>query len=461
MALNAQSTAQEIVELVGGSDNVRSVTHCITRVRFVLVDESKVNDKDVEDIDGVIKVVHAGNQYQVVIGPKVEQVYDVIASMMADKAKGEVAEDDGPADADDSGAKGIGAVLDIITGIFSPFLGTFVAAGLVKALAVMLSSFGLLDAASSTYAILNAVGDGLFQFLPIILGFSAGEKFGVNKWVTAAIAAFLCHGDIAALSTTFADGATFCGIPVSIPGSGYLQSVIPIILSAWLQKYVEKAVKKLPDSIRGLFGNMIVLLVVGLATLLVVGPVTNLLSTLIADGLLALIDAVPIVAGFLFAGLWPILIIFGMHWAFVPVILSNFATLGYDYLFPIIVGTNFAVGGACLAIFLKSKNDKVKSVAGECVGTSWLGGITEPAIYGLLLKYRRAFISMCVACGVAGAFAAVFSMTQTAMLTVSLITLPALYAMCGLPEVIAAGIAAVVAFVLTYAWGFDDSMVEA
>ena len=459
MARDWNKVATEIVDLVGGKDNIKSVTHCITRLRFVLVDDSIPDDKKVGQVEGVIQVMRVGAQYQVVIGNHVGDAYDAVIAMMPEKAAGEVDADDGEA----APAKfGIGALLDLVTGIFTPFLAGFTAAGMMKAVAVMLSSFGILDEASSTYIIINSIGDGLFQFLPIVLAFTAADKFHTNKWVSVAIAAFLCHPNMATLSATFAEtgGPTFLGLPVIMPDSGYLQSVFPIILAVWLQSWVEKPIAKLPDTFRGLFGNMIVLFVTGTITLLVVGPVVNTISGWIASGLMWVLQVAPPVAGFLIAALWPVLIIFGMHWAFIPIVISNFGTLGYDFILPITVGTNYAVGACCLAILLKSKRQDIKETAGECLGSAWLGGITEPAIYGLLLKYKKPFAVMSLACGICGAYAAMFNMTQTALITTSVITLPAVYAMCGIHEIIAIAIAVVGAFVGTFLWGYNDKMAE-
>lgn len=455
MARDWNKLAADIVDLVGGEDNILSVTHCITRLRFRLKDESKADDEKVGQLEGVIQVIHAQGQYQVVIGTHVTDVYDAAVRLLPDKAGGEVAADDGA-----EGGKGniVGRLLDIITGIFTPFLPAFMAAGMLKAIAVMCTSFGWLDASSSTYVILNATGDGLFQFLPLFLAYTAGKKFGCNQWITMAIAAFLVHPNLVALNTTFPDGATFFGIPVQLPQSGYLSSVVPIILAAYLQSWVEKPLKRLPDIPRSLFAGVITLFVTGIATLLVVGPVANFISNDIAGALIALLNVAPVLAGFLMAGLWPVLVIFGMHWAFVPVIMSNIGTLGYDVIQPVIVGTNFAVGACCLAILVKSKNQSVRENALNCMVSAWLGGITEPAIYGLLLKYKRPFVVMALSCGICGAFAAGFGMQQATMLTTSMITLPAIYAMCGLPEIIAIAIAIVVAFVGTITFGYSDRM---
>ena len=458
MARDWNKVATEIVDLVGGKDNIKSVTHCITRLRFVLVDDSIPDDKKVGQVEGVIQVMRVGAQYQVVIGNHVGDAYDAVIAMMPEKAAGEVDADDGEA----APAKfGIGALLDLVTGIFTPFLAGFTAAGMMKAVAVMLSSFGVLDEASSTYIIINSIGDGLFQFLPIVLAFTAADKFHTNKWVSVAIAAFLCHPSMATLSATFAEtgGPTFLGLPVIMPDSGYLQSVFPIILAVWLQSWVEKPIAKLPDTFRGLFGNMIVLFVTGTITLLVVGPVVNTISGWIASGLMWVLQVAPPVAGFLIAALWPVLIIFGMHWGIIPIMISNLMTLGYDVIGPITNGTNYVIGAVVLAILLKTKKQGVRTTATECLASAWLGGITEPAIYGLLIKYKRPFVTMALSCGVSGAVTALLDVHQTGILTTSVFTLPVLGATLGVGHLVGIGAAALVGFLTTFFFGFNDKMV--
>ena len=354
----------------------------------------------------------------------------------------------------------IGKLINVISSIFMPFLGAFSAAGLMKAIAACCSSFGWLDTAGSTYIIINAIGDGLFQFLPLVIALTAADRFKCNKWISIAVAAFLCHPDIQALTTSFADagGPVFFGIPVQLPGSGYLQSVIPIILAVYLQSWVEKPMAKLPETIRGLFGGMLTLLITSVVTLLVVGPVANLVADLVAQGLLWLFDAVPIVAGFVMGALWPVMIIFGLHWSLVPVIISNMATLGSDFILPVTAGSNFAIGAAVLAVLLKTRLPKLRSLCTETLFTVWIGGISEPAIYGVLLKYKRPFAMMLVGSGVCGAFVASFGMRINALITTSFVTLPALWGACGWQEVVGIALGMVVTFALTLLIGYSDAM---
>ena len=247
-----------------------------------------------------------------------------------------------------------------------------------------------------------------------------------------AVAAFLVVPSMVGLKDAFAEagGPTLFGLPVILPDSGYLQSVFPIIFAVYLQSWIEKPVAKMPQLARDLVGNMIVLVVTSLVTLLVVGPVVNTVSSWIATGLMAILNVAPVVAGFLIAALWPVLIIFGMHWGMIPIMISNLMTLGYDVIGPITNSTNYVVGAVVLAILLKSKKQGVKATATECLASAWLGAIT-----------------------------AAVGVHQVGILTTSVLTLPILAANLGMPHMIAIALASIAGFVSTYLFAFDDSMV--
>ena len=463
MAKDWGKLAQDVVSRVGGDDNITSVTHCVTRLRFVLKDESKADDDAVSAVDGVIQVMHANGQYQVVIGPQVESAYDAVLAILPGKGSGEVAADDDDAD------KSIkDKAMDLISGIFLPMIGAMSAAGMIKALAVTLATFGLIDQASTTYTILNCIGDGVFQFLPLFLGYTAAQKLGATPFLGMAVGAFLCHPSMVSLQSDLdaaaaAAGtdpvtATLFGIPVILPAAGYLSSVVPVVLACILLAPVEKFFKRvIPEVVRGVFASMLTLLVTGVVTILAVGPVANTVSNLIAQALLAVLNAVPAIGGAAIAFAWPFLIIFGMHWAFIPVMMSNFGTLGYDMIMPLTVGTNFAVGAVLLAIFVKTKKKDLKDTCIETFVPAWLAGVTEPGIYGVLLRYRKTFLCMAIGCAVAGAIGGLMNVHQTTMITASVLTLPALYGDVGLWQVVQALAAVAVAFALTFVFGYSDN----
>lgn len=459
MATDWNKLATDVIELVGGEENITSITHCVTRLRFMLKDESKADDGQIGKLDGVIQVMHASGQYQVVIGPKVGEAYDAVVALLPGLAAGEVAVDE--AEDDKKAGFSLNSLFDIVSGIFVPFIGIFTAAGLARALVTMAVTLGWMDAESSTYVILNAIGDGVFQFLPIFIANTAAKKFKCNEWIAMGVAAFLVVPSMVGLNETFAEagGPTLFGMPVTLPDSGYLQAVFPIIFAVYLQSWLEKPVKLLPQIARDLVGNMLVLVCTSLITLLIVGPVVNTVSGWIASGLMAVLGVAPALAGFLIAALWPVLIIFGLHWGIIPIMISNLMTMGYDVIGPITNGTNYVIGAAVLAILVKTKKNSVRTTATECLASAWLGGITEPAIYGLLIKYKRPFVTMALSCGVAGAVTAILDVHQTGILTTSVFTLPVLGATLGVGHLVGIAVAAAVGFVTTFLFGFKDDMV--
>ncbi len=466
MAKDWGALASQVVELVGGESNITSVTHCVTRLRFVLKDESRANDDAVSAVDGVIQVMHANGQYQVVIGTQVEAAYDAVLAILPGKGAGSVPEDD-----DDANKSVKDKLMDLISGVFLPMITALSTGGLLKALAITLASFGVIDQASTTYTILNCMGDGVFQFLPLFLGYTAAQKLGATPFLGMAVGAFLCHPSMVSLQTNLdaaaaAAGtdpvtATLFGIPVILPGAGYLQSVVPVVLACLLLAPLERFFKRvIPEVVRSIFAPLFALLITCTVTILAVGPIANTVSNLIAQGLIALLNAVPAIGGAAIAFAWPFLIIFGMHWAFIPIMMSNFGALGYDMIMPLTVGTNLAVGAVLLAIFLKTKKKDLKDTCVETLAPAWLAGVTEPGIYGVLLRFRKTFLCMAIGCAVAGAIGGIAGVQQHAFISASLLTLPALYGDMGIWQVVQAVVAMVVAFALTFVFGYSDDAEE-
>ena len=456
MAKDYKDLASQVVEKVGGKDNIVSVTHCVTRLRFVLKDESSAVDADVKRVKGVIDVVHGNGQYQVVIGPDVEHAYDAAVALLgAGFAGGEVAaEACGP-----DNRNVFEKFSETISSIFFPFMGAFVAVGMLKAVLVLVSNFVPEFAKIGAYTILYAGADGFMRFLPFVLAVTAAEKFHANKFVAMAIVFPLLYPSIV---TAQAEGTAldFFGIPVTLVS--YATSVIPPIIIAWLLSKVEAVLKKaMNQTLFSLFGYMICIAVLVPVELIVVGPVFQFAGQLVADGILAVYSVAPVVAGMLFAGFWPVLIIFGAHAAFTPIVMNNFSTMGYDWISPISWGCNFAMAGACLGVFLKTRNKNLKEIAGPNWVTALLAGVTEPAIYGVNLKFKRPFILACVCSAAASVPIVLAGVQRTAFIGVNLITLPALACFpggWGVP--ICAAIGFIGSAVATYFFGFDDSMID-
>ncbi len=448
-----QQLARDIVALVGGSDNVESLAHCVTRLRFKLKDESIAKTAEIEALKGVIQVMKASGQYQVVIGTDVTQVYDAILGQNLLAAKKPEAEAESSSDEKKTI---LSVAIDTISGIFLPFIGAFMATGLLKGILVILTTVGALSAESTTYQLLFSLADGMLTFLPVFLAHTAGKKFGANPYVSMAIAAALVHPNISGL---FGSGAavSFLGIPVTL--INYQSSVIPIVVAVFLQAKIEKLVQpRIHQAVRGIIAPIISLVVVGLLTFMVIGPVSNFLAVTLSNGISALLGIAPPVAGAVLGALYPLMLIFGFHWGIIPLAMNNFATMGGDPLFAITMTTNFAVAGCTLGVLLKTKNQDVRELSLSAFVSALLGGVTEPAIYGVLLKYKKPFAIVCIMSGIGGVILAMSGALLTAMLTGNLMTLPALVAMMGAPVAIAAAIGVIGGAVCTYLFGYNDNM---
>lgn len=450
MAKDYKQMAEQIVEQVGGESNVISLTHCMTRLRFQVKDEKKVNMDALKQVSGVIQVVISGDQYQVVIGSDVADVYDQIGAIGSIPLNGEEKE---------TSKKNIVSIaIDTVSGIFMPFMSAFMAAGLLKGLLVLVTAIGVLDKASTTYTLLYAAADGVFYFLPFFLAHTAGKKFNANPYIAMGVAAALVYPNITNLYSS-GEAAAFMGIPVTL--INYTSSVIPIIVAVFVQSKLEKLLKRvLPKVIQGVLVPLVSLLTIILLTFLVVGPAADFAATKLANSINFLLNLSPVIAGAILGLCWPVMIIFGLHWGVIPIVMNNYATFGVDNIMPIVVATGFAITGACLAIFVKTKNPKLKQFTGSAVISAFLGGVTEPAIYGAVLKYKKPFAFACIGNAISGAIIAAAGCQATAMFSGNLLTLPAVVAMYAVPGAIGMGVALVVGFVGTYFFGFNDNMLS-
>ena len=459
MAKDYNQLAKEIVAKVGGEENVISLTHCVTRLRFKLKDEAKADTDGLSKTKGVIKVLQAGGQYQVVIGNDVADAYNAILSTTNIKAAGEEGVSAVKSAANPGKKKSVlgDTFVGIVSGIFMPFMGAFTAAGLIKGFLVLFTTLGVLDKEATTYTILYAAGDGVFYFLPVFLAYTAGKTFSAKPFVSMAIACALVYPNIVALNG--AEGVTFLGLPVQM--ISYTSSVLPIIAICFVQAQLEKVLYKyIPKIVSGMLVPLIAVLVLVPVGFLVIGPVTNLVGNILASIITSLINLCPPIAGFLMAALWPVMIIFGVHWGFVPVALNNMMTLGYDNILPLTVGCNFGIAAATLAVFLKTRNNELKENAGPSVISALIGGVTEPAVYGVLLRFKKPMVIVCLVNGIGGAICATFHVVRDTQISVNLLTMPAIYAVYGPWGIVAIVLSFVGSFILTWLFGFSDKMLE-
>ncbi|MDU8979226.1 MAG: beta-glucoside-specific PTS transporter subunit IIABC [Lactobacillus paragasseri] len=433
MAKNYDALAKTIIKDVGGKDNVISVVHCTTRLRFKLKDEKKANDDALKDTDGVVTVVKAGGQYQVVIGNEVADVYEAVLKEGGFSGGGQVADDD----LDDSNMSLMDKAIDLISGIFTPILGPMAAAGMIKGLTAMCASFGWLAKTSGTYEVLYAIGDGFFYFLPLILAITSAKKFKVDCFTAITIGAAMCYPAMVAMNSskkvlfdlfngTFLHSqvhATFLGIPII--SMNYTSTVIPIILAVWFASVVEKWCKKwIPTVVKTFLVPFVTLLIVVPLTFLIIGP----LATWIGNALAAITSAVynfsPVLAGILLGGFWQVFVIFGVHWGFVAVMMSNIAALGYDPILGLSLGASFAQIGVVLAILLQTKDQKLKGIALPAF-LSGIFGVTEPAIYGVTLPRKKPFVLSCIAAGIGGGLIGFFGTKMYMMGGMGVFVIPA------------------------------------
>ena len=451
MAKDYTLLAKTIVENVGGDENVISLVHCATRLRFEVIDRNKVNFDILKQTEGVITAMEAGGQIQVVIGNKVDQVYDAVLkcshinSDIQNESKSE--------------KKGVlNTLLETISGIFSPMLGVMCGAGMLKALLILCTTFKWLTPEMGTYRILYAAADSVFNFLPIILGYTAAKKFNCSPFVAMAIAMSLVYPDMTA---AFSGGEklTFLNIPVTLVS--YTSSVMPIIISIYVMSKFEKLLKRiLPEVCKLFLTPLLELMIMVPATFLVIGPIMDQFGKLLASGYTGLVGINPIIAGGVIGLLWPMAVIFGLHWGFFPIVMNNIATLGKDTLFVITGPNNMAQAGATLGVFLKTKDKKLKELSGSAAFSAVLAGITEPAIYGVTLPYKKPFIIGAIFSGIAGMIVAAAGTAIPTVLGTSLLSLPGYIGSGFVGFVIACAIAYFGSAICTYLFGFNDSMLN-
>jgi PTS system beta-glucosides-specific IIC component len=467
-----EQLAKSIIENVGGKENVYSVVHCITRLRFKLKDEGKANTDVLKNMDGVVTVMKSGGQYQVVIGNNVPDVYKDVVAIGGFQSQT-------PEEAVDHGEKQglFNAFIDIISGILTPIIGVYTATGMIKGFAALFLALGWVTNTSGTYQLLNIAGDGMFNFLPVFLGYTAMKKFGGTPFIGMAIAAALVHPALAALSagkplytlfkgTIFASQihVTFLGIPVIL--MSYASSVIPIIVSAFFASKVEKGFKKIiPDVVKTFVVPLLTIIVMVPLTFLVIGPISTWISQLIGAATVWIYHLSPTIAGLLLGGLWQILVMFGLQWGIIPIVINNLATMHYDPIVATIYFVSFSQIGAVLAVLLKTKNKGLKSTSIPAF-ISGIFGVTEPAIYGVTLPLKRPFIMSCIGGAIGGGIVGFASGKAYLMGGLGIFAIPNFIKPgSGLDSsfwgsMIALVVSFVAGFVLTYLFGFRETASE-
>ena len=452
--MDYQKTAEAIVAGVGGKENVSGVTHCVTRLRFRLIDEAKADEAGLKATEGVMGVVKQGGQFQVVIGPEVENVYKEVAPLVGG-GQGEVPADD-EAPAKPQGIKGWAtAALDTLISCFTPLIPAIAGAGMIKVLAYILSTVGLIVPDSIEYQVMSVLGDGVYYFLPLLVAVTAANKMGTNPFLAMGIAGIMMHPNLLTLGEAGSQ-VSFFGAPLTLVN--YSAQALPVILSVWVMKYVEKFFSAhCPNLFKSFLPAMLTFLVVGPIALIAIGP----LGTILGNGFATFCNIMNqwgwIAVG-LNAAIFPFLVLTGMHNALIPLMIQMFMTQGFDsVLLPSGLCANLAEGAAAAAVAVRTKSKSMRSTAWSAAVSAVLG-VTEPALYGVNLRLKKPFVGMVIGSLIGGCVAGLVHLTAYTFVSPSLLSLPIfagpesnfLLSMISVPATL------VSTFVVTFLLGFDD-----
>ena len=437
--MNNLDLAKKIIELVGGRENVISVYHCVTRLRFQLKDWEKAKLSDLEKTEGILDAKFQSGEIQVIIGAGVGKVFASVSELL-DLSGVQDMQEVQPQKQKKKINDRIHSILETIPGIFMPIVPAIAGTGLLKGLLAVISIFNLAPSTSETVQILSLISDCVFYFFPFMLAYTCAKKFRTNEIMALALAGAYMYPTI--INGAGKGGALhLLGLP--IPLISYSSTVFPIILSVLLLSYLFRFVDRImPNALKVVFTPLITLLIMVPVELAILGPIGDYVGKGLAAGVQWLFTVSPLLAGGILAAFIPVLVFFGMHQALGAIIIQSISSLGYDYILPMFLISELAQTGAVLGIYLKTRDKKMKPIA-QAATLSGLIGITEPALYGRLIKYRRAFVAAMIGGGIGGAFAAAFGAKAYAYSMPCLLTLP-VFAGPALPYVL---IGAAVAFV--------------
>lgn len=462
-SMDYESVAKKILQRVGGAENVTGLVHCMTRLRFNLKDESIVDDEAVKKTKGVMGVMKKGGQYQIIIGNDVGYVYEELNKL--GKFSNQV-----PKKKENSTEKKniLTMLMDTISGIMTPVIPEIIGAAMIKVLLTLLPMIGVLNTSGDTYQLLTVIGDGAFFFMPVLIAVSASKKFGTNVYYAASIALIMLHPNFISMMTTAHDAnetIRFLGL-IPVTYATYSYSVIPIILAVWSLKYVEKFVDKItPVITKNFLKPMLVVLIEAPIALIILGPLGAICGNVLSDVVYFIHDKLGFIAVGLVAGIYPFVVMAGMHHAFTPIKLGMIATTGYENF--ICIGelcSNMAQGAASLAVAIKSKNKDFKQIAGSSAFSALLAGITEPALYGVTLRLKRPMLGACIGAVAGGLFGGFFQLKCFGIATPAIVTIVQYVEesrpMSLLIAALTILITVIVAFIATMLIGFEDVVDE-
>ncbi len=420
--MDYENVAKKILQRVGGKENVISLVHCMTRLRFTLKDESIVDDEAVKKTKGVMGVMKKAGQYQIIIGNDVGNVFEELNKL------GDFSNEIAKTEPETREKKNVFSMLmDTISGIMTPVIPAIIGAAMIKVLLTLLPMIGILDSSGNTYNLLSVMGDGAFFFMPVLIAISASKKFGTNTYYAASIALIMLHPNFISLmdaANSAGETVKFLGV-IPVTYAAYSYSVIPIILAVWSLKYVEKIVDKItPVVTKNFLKPMLIVLIEAPIALIVLGPLGSILGNVLSDIVYFVHDQIGFVTIGIVAGIYPFVVMAGMHHVFTPIKLGMIAATGYENF--ICIGelcSNMAQGAAALAVSIKSKNKDFKQIAGSSAFSALLAGITEPALYGVTLRLKRPMLGACIGAAAGGLFGGFFQMKCFGIATPAIVTI--------------------------------------
>lgn len=446
--MNFKETAPKIIDYLGGKENIKTHTHCMTRLRFVLNDDSKVNEEGLKAIKGVKGIVKQGGMFQVVIGAEVEQLYNEILPLLPDAEAQPVIDDSKD---DKQKESKINQVFAFISGCITPTLPVLIGSGLISAILALLLNFNILTSESSTYILLNALANTAYSYLPVMVAYAGARRLKTNEYVAAFIMLALCSA-----SVTGVEGLSIFGIPLMTVK--YTSNIVPALLMVPVMSVLDKFVLKVtPNAVKSIIRPFVLAMVMFPITLIILGPIGTIVGSALAQ-FCVWVTSFGGLSMAILSALHPLLVMVGMHTIITPLIVNEITAVGSSLLFSKALAANLAIAGAALAVGIKAKKAENKEV-GISTGITAMLSVTEPALYGVLIRMKKPLISAIIASAITGIFIGIFDIRAYATASCSFLTLPIFmggsmsnfYLACA-----AAVMATVLGFIITWVIGFDE-----
>lgn len=446
--MNFKELAPKIVTLVGGAENIETHTHCMTRLRLVVKDQAKIQTEDLKALSGVQGVVFKAGQCQIIIGPSVEQLYTEMLSLLPAADSAAAVKSTAAGEKKESL---INRVFAYISGCITPSLPVLIGSGLISAVLALLTNFKILSTESSTYILLNALANAAYSYLPVLVAFAAARRLKTNEYVAAFVMLALCSEAV-----TGVEGLTIFGIPLMTVK--YTSNIVPALLMVPVMAMIDRVIVTYsPDAIKSIVRPFVVSIIMFPLTLLILGPIGTVIGTALAN-FCVWVTSFGALSMAVLSALHPLLVMVGMHTIITPLIVNEISTVGSSLLFSKALAANLAIAGSALAVGIKAKKAENKQV-GISTGVTALLSVTEPALYGCLIRLKKPLVSSIIASAITGIFIGIFDIRAYATASCSLLTLPIFmggpmanfYMACA-----AAAIAVVLGFVITWVIGFNE-----